>query len=87
LHRLQIFFTILKFNGVAGIKVTPQMLKTLETLMQFYNIIHDPQFLNHTLENLLLEVWNLDRLYGLVVRVSGYKFRYPGFDSPTYHIF
>jgi len=29
----------------------------------------------------------LDRLCGLVVRVSGYKYRGPGFDPRRYHIF
>jgi hypothetical protein len=29
----------------------------------------------------------LDRLCGLVVRVSGYRSRGPGFDSRPYHIF
>jgi hypothetical protein len=28
-----------------------------------------------------------DRLCGLVVRVSGYRYRGPGFDSRRYHIF
>jgi hypothetical protein len=29
----------------------------------------------------------LDRLCGLVVRVSGYRYRGPGFDSQRYQIF
>jgi len=30
---------------------------------------------------------NLDRLCGLVVRVSGYRYRGPGFDPRRYQIF
>ena len=32
-------------------------------------------------------VWVLDRLCGLVVRVSGYRYRGLGFDSRRYQIF
>jgi len=32
-------------------------------------------------------VWCLDRLCGLVVRVSGYRYRGPGFDPRRYQIF
>ena len=31
--------------------------------------------------------FGLDRLFGLVVRVSGYRYRGPGFDSRCYQIF
>jgi hypothetical protein len=37
--------------------------------------------------NLLTDWWNSDRLYGLVVRVSGYRPRGPWFDSRPYQIF
>ena len=30
---------------------------------------------------------SVDRLYGLVVRVSGYRYRGPGFDPRRYQIF
>jgi hypothetical protein len=32
-------------------------------------------------------IYILDRLYGLMVRVSGYRSRGPGFDSGRFHIF
>ena len=37
----------------------------------------------------LLTLWDIrsDRLCGLVVRVSGYRYRGLGFDSPRYQIF
>jgi len=31
--------------------------------------------------------WYVDRLCGLVVRVSGYRYRGPGFDPRRYQIF
>jgi hypothetical protein len=31
--------------------------------------------------------WYRDRLCGLVVRIPGYRFRCPGFDSRRYQIF
>jgi len=42
-------------------------------------------------ESAYLEYWSvitiLDRLCGLVVRVSGYRYRGPGFDPRRYQIF
>jgi hypothetical protein len=37
--------------------------------------------------NLCVSSFFNDRLCGLVVRVSGYRSRVPGFDSQPYHIF
>jgi len=35
----------------------------------------------------IIYIYKYDRLCGLVVRVSGYKYRGPGFDSRRYQIF
>jgi len=40
-----------------------------------------------TEEELADAVNEIDRLCGLVVRVSGYRYRGPGFDSRRYQIF
>jgi hypothetical protein len=37
--------------------------------------------------NILIILLSLDRLCGLVVRVSGYRSRGPGFNSRLYQIF
>jgi hypothetical protein len=37
--------------------------------------------------NILVRIWICNRLCGLVVRVSGYRSRGPGFDSQPYQFF
>ena len=38
-------------------------------------------------QKLVSPLYMIDRLCGLVVRVSGYRYRGPGFDSRRYQIF
>jgi hypothetical protein len=37
--------------------------------------------------NNIIIIINIDSLYGLEIRVPGYRFRDPGFDSRGYQIF
>jgi len=48
----------------------------------------DPVRTKIVIDNKIIEQVNLfDRLCGLVVRVSGYRYRGPGFDPRRYQIF
>jgi len=44
-------------------------------------------YINIFIIKLILICVKLDRLCGLVVRVSGYRYRGPGFDRRRYQIF
>jgi len=57
-----------------------------ETLRQYSAFAAGLKCLLICINNIRLSV-DSDRLWGLVVRVSGYRYRGPGFDPRRYQIF
>jgi len=71
-------------NGMASIKFIASQARTI---FQKVVLTHCYGILLCIVVNKYLYILLLDRLCGLVVRVSGYRYRGLGFDSRRYQIF